>query len=73
MIWLWFFLAYAVFGTITYGGTLAYWQSKWPTLAEEQYGEDVAFAVMTAIIPLFWLSAPFVFEFYRYGFQFGRK
>ena len=46
-------LIYGAVGSLAYASEFAYWQRKYPTLAEESYGGDMQHSmVMAAIWPI---------------------
>lgn len=63
-------IAYIVSSVISYGATFAYFQRKFPSIAEEFYREDMGFAIAMALLP-FSIVLSFVMSgFYKHGFKF---
>jgi hypothetical protein len=58
---------------VTWPASLAYWQGKYPTLADPSYREDLATSMLFALFPPAWIMMPFLTGFYEHGFQFGRR
>lgn len=54
---------------VTWMGSLAYWQGKYPTIAERDYRQDLGFSMVMSLNPLCWIIMPFYSGFYEYGFQ----
>lgn len=73
MIWLLVATLWFVGWMISWPAVLAYFQGKYPNLADEDYREDLAFAMGFSLIPVFWLMIPFTTGFYEYGFQICRR
>ena len=53
---------------VTTSGSLAYWQDRWPALAERDCREDLAVSLLLGLIPVSWVVVPFLTGFYEYGF-----
>jgi len=66
-------VVYAIMAAITFGGTLGYFQSKYAVISASEYPADVRFAIFMASNPVGWVVAFWKGEFYRRGFQFGRR
>jgi hypothetical protein len=69
MTWILLFVWLAC-GIVNYGLMFAYFQRKFPSIADEQYWSDVTFAT-TAVVtgPICLLASLVVCEPFRYGFK----
>lgn len=60
-----------VCGFISYGFSLAYWQRGWPSLAENNYIDDIIVSLIMSIIfgPIMLIFGIFIVKFYKHGFK----
>lgn len=56
-------------GICAYGLTFAYFQRQWPALAEEKYGSDFKFALLTGTLGPFGLYVSLLDYGTRHGFK----
>ncbi len=65
------FIGYLCCSILSYGITFAHFQGKYPTIAEEEYGEDKAFAIGMSIGgPLSLWASYFSSGFAKHGLKF---
>lgn len=60
---------YAAGVYVNAGFTLAYFQRKYPTIAEESYGRNLGFAYGFNLFPLWWPVTTFASGFYEHGWM----
>lgn len=65
------FIVWLILAVLTYGIEFAYWQEKYPTLAEKYYWQDVTFSAVYAVaVPL---SLPAVLIHTKCGTTYGLR
>jgi len=62
-------IVWAVCGSISYGFTLAFFQREWPSLAAEKRGDDIRFALFTAVFGPIGLVVTLQNKDWRHGFM----
>lgn len=62
-------LVWLICGIVAYGLTFAFFQKKWPTLAEETYWSDFRLALLVGIIGPFGIAMNVVMGNVRHGFK----
>lgn len=62
-------LVWLICGILAYGLTFAYFQRRWPTLAEEGYWSDFSLALLMGAIGPFGIGMNLLMGRVRYGFK----
>ncbi len=64
-------IAYVVSVVISYGGTFAYFNGEYPSIAKNNHRENMAQSLMFALIPIAGFVVPFFMTgFFKHGFKF---
>jgi hypothetical protein len=57
----------------TWGALMADLQGSWPSLADEDYRDDLATSAGFSLIPVIWFLSPFLTGFYEHGWTLSRR
>ena len=69
-------ITWLIGGTITTGAEIAYYQKEFPSLAKEQYRQDLARGIFWGfffIPPISWFITLFWSGFYQHGISFKNR
>ncbi len=60
-------LAYVLLVWVHWGAFFADMQRRFPSIAKQDYRDDMAMALGFALVPVFWPIVPFLTGFYEHG------
>lgn len=64
-------ILYIISSAVSYGGTFAYLQKEWTSIADRQYRTDIAFSIGMSLVPIVWpVVLLFATWFYKHWFKF---